>query len=94
MRVCTLVVWVQTDDRCFPDELSFPEYRYLSSSACVTIIIQHHMMNKVSPLKDVQVLTFDVFGTVIDWHGSIIRAMKKRIQSSASSRLEGFSDEG
>ena len=27
------------------------------------------------PLDDIQVLAFDVFGTVVDWHGSIAREM-------------------
>ena len=25
-----------------------------------------------------QILAFDVFGTVVDWHGSIMRAMAQR----------------
>src|SRR6218665_3310841 len=28
------------------------------------------------PFADVQVLAFDVFGTVVDWHGSIVREMQ------------------
>jgi 2-haloacid dehalogenase len=31
-------------------------------------------MNATS-LDDVQVLAFDIFGTVVDWHGSIVREM-------------------
>ncbi|WP_298931050.1 haloacid dehalogenase type II [uncultured Ramlibacter sp.] len=27
-------------------------------------------------MKDVQVLAFDIFGTVVDWHGSIVREMQ------------------
>jgi hypothetical protein len=27
------------------------------------------------PINDIQVLAFDVFGTVVDWHGSIAREM-------------------
>ena len=33
-------------------------------------------MNAAHPLADtVQVLAFDIFGTVVDWHGSIVREM-------------------
>ena len=28
------------------------------------------------PFPDVQVLAFDVFGTVVDWHGSIVREVQ------------------
>ena len=30
-------------------------------------------MNTPSPASQVKVLAFDVFGTVVDWHGSIVR---------------------
>ena len=30
-------------------------------------------MNPSSPASQVKVLAFDVFGTVVDWHGSIVR---------------------
>ena len=35
-----------------------------------------------SSLKEVEVLTFDVFGTVVDWHGSIMRAPKNEASES------------
>jgi 2-haloacid dehalogenase len=31
----------------------------------------------VLPLKGVRVLAFDIFGTVVDWHGSIVREMRE-----------------
>lgn len=34
-------------------------------------------MKKKSPLDDVRALTFDVFGTVVDWRGSIIRQLRR-----------------
>ncbi|KQT14039.1 haloacid dehalogenase type II [Ramlibacter sp. Leaf400] len=30
------------------------------------------------PVPQVQVLAFDIFGTVVDWHGSIVREMRER----------------
>ena len=51
-------------------------------------------MSDETSLKDVEVLTFDVFGTVIDWHGSIVKEMKSRAQKSTSPELKNFSDEG
>jgi len=37
-------------------------------------------MNVAKPrnLPDVEVLAFDIFGTVVDWHGSIVREMARR----------------
>ncbi len=34
------------------------------------------MVQDANPLTSVQVLAFDIFGTVVDWHGSIVREMK------------------
>ena len=36
----------------------------------------------------VQVLAFDVFGTVVDWHGSIVREMQAlaRVYDAAATR--------
>lgn len=31
-----------------------------------------------TPVPQVQVLAFDIFGTVVDWHGSIVREMRER----------------
>lgn len=31
--------------------------------------------NSRKPLEGVQALVFDVFGTVVDWHGSIVREL-------------------
>lgn len=45
-------------------------------------------------LKGVEALTFDVFGTVVDWHGSVVRAMKQRALESQSQDLRSLSDEG
>ena len=47
-----------------------------------------------NPLKGIEALTFDVFGTVVDWHGSVVRAMKLRAQESQSQELKSLSDEG
>ncbi|KAL5532703.1 hypothetical protein ACEPAF_4477 [Sanghuangporus sanghuang] len=43
-------------------------------------------------LEDVQALTFDVFGTVVDWHGSVVRELKKRALQSNSDELKKFTD--
>lgn len=51
-------------------------------------------MSDETSLKDVEVLTFDVFGTVIDWHGSIVKEMKSRAQKPASPEIKKFSDGG
>jgi hypothetical protein len=45
-----------------------------------------------SPLKDVEVLTFDVFGTVVDWQGSGVRTLKKK--AKATPGLGEISDNG
>jgi 2-haloacid dehalogenase len=46
-------------------------------------------------LKNIQALTFDVFGTVVDWRGSIIREMKllareKNIEMDAGAFADGW----
>ena len=33
-------------------------------------------------LADVQALTFDVFGTVVDWHGSVSKALRVKASES------------
>ncbi|KAL5489861.1 hypothetical protein ACEPAI_4693 [Sanghuangporus weigelae] len=43
-------------------------------------------------LEDVQALTFDVFGTVVDWHGSVVRELKKRALQPDSDELKKFTD--
>jgi 2-haloacid dehalogenase len=35
------------------------------------------MQGRQEPLAGVQVLAFDIFGTVVDWHGSIVREMRE-----------------
>lgn len=52
------------------------------------------MSSDEDPLKGVEALTFDVFGTVVDWHGSVVRAMKQRALESQSQRLKSLSEEG
>lgn len=47
-----------------------------------------------SPLKNVRALTFDVFGTVVDWHGSVVRALKARASQSNVPELNSISDKG
>jgi len=44
-------------------------------------------------LESVEALTFDVFGTVVDWHGSVVRAMKARASKSDWPGLRSVSDE-
>ncbi|KAI5117431.1 hypothetical protein M0805_007002 [Coniferiporia weirii] len=44
-------------------------------------------------LEGVEALTFDVFGTVVDWHGSVVRAMKVRAAESNSQELKNVTDE-
>ncbi|KAK5629063.1 hypothetical protein RRF57_004778 [Xylaria bambusicola] len=63
------------------------------------------MSQPVESLKNVKALTFDVFGTVVDWrstvHGELIKKAREKITSSAfnelsqplQSRLKGISDE-
>src|SRR6185369_9940986 len=36
------------------------------------------MPTSPSPAADVRVLAFDIFGTVVDWHGSIAREVAQR----------------
>ena len=45
-------------------------------------------------LESVQALTFDVFGTVVDWHGSVVRELKRRTQQSSSGEVKSFDDKG
>ena len=45
-------------------------------------------------LEGVQALTFDVFGTVVDWHGSVVRELKRRDQQSSSGVVKSFDDKG
>lgn len=47
-----------------------------------------------SPMKHVQALTFDVFGTVVDWHGSVVRELKAHVAKSSSPELQSISDQG
>ena len=47
-----------------------------------------------SPMKHVQALTIDVFGTVVDWHGSVVRELKAHVAKSNSPELRGVSDQG
>ena len=42
-------------------------------------------------LSGVQALTFDVFGTVVDWHGSVVRELQE-LQSKKA--LDGYTSEG
>ncbi|MGB8337770.1 MAG: haloacid dehalogenase type II, partial [Burkholderiales bacterium] len=46
-------------------------------------------------LKNIKALTFDVFGTVVDWRGSIIREMRvlgreKNIKIDAAAFADGW----
>ena len=45
-------------------------------------------------LEGVQALTFDVFGTVVDWLGSVVRELKQKALESNSQELKKFTDEG
>ncbi|KAI8953529.1 haloacid dehalogenase [Xylaria longipes] len=63
------------------------------------------MPSSVEALKDVKALTFDVFGTVVDWrttvHGELIKRARDKVASPAfaglpeplQSRFQGISDE-
>ena len=44
------------------------------------------MSSKPESLAGVQVLTVDVFGTVVDWHGSISRALREKALQVESTR--------
>ena len=37
------------------------------------------------PLREVKALLFDVFGTVVDWQGSVVRQLSQIAQESISS---------
>ena len=45
-------------------------------------------------LQGVVALTFDVFGTVVDWHGTVSREMAERALRSKDEVFEGMSAEG
>lgn len=45
-----------------------------------------------SVLPGVEALTFDVFGTVVDWHGSVVRAVKAK--AAKAKGIDVYSDEG
>lgn len=45
-----------------------------------------------SVLPGVEALTFDVFGTVVDWHGSVVRAVKAKAANATD--IDVYSDEG
>ena len=49
------------------------------------------LVERRHPLDGVEALTFDVFGTVVDWLNSGIRTLKKKAQDEG---LGNFSDEG
>ena len=51
-------------------------------------------MSEASLFKDVEALVFDVFGTVVDWYGSVIREMTNRSLSSSSEELKQFTEKG
>jgi hypothetical protein len=36
--------------------------------------------DRMSPLSGVRALLFDVFGTVVDWQGSVLRQLEERVQ--------------
>ncbi|KAH8116897.1 haloacid dehalogenase [Phellopilus nigrolimitatus] len=44
-------------------------------------------------LDGIEALTFDVFGTVVDWHGSVVRALKAKAAESDSKQLRSTTDE-
>ena len=49
-------------------------------------------MSSASALPGVEALTFDVFGTVVDWHASVTRAVKDR--AASTSNIAAFPDDG
>jgi len=49
------------------------------------------MTAHTDPLHGVEALAFDVFGTVVDWHGSVTRELKEK--ASASSTLTKYTDD-
>lgn len=48
----------------------------------------------MSALEGVTALTFDVFGTVVDWHGTVSREMEERTLRSTSHESKGMSAKG
>ena len=57
-------------------------------------LITKLIMSEASLFKDVEALVFDVFGTVVDWYGSVIREMTNRSLSSSSEELKQFTEKG
>ena len=48
----------------------------------------------MSAIEGVAALTFDVFGTVVDWHGTVSREMEKRAQQSTSQEVKEMTAKG
>ena len=48
----------------------------------------------MAPLQDVVALTFDVFGTVVDWHNSVSEEMEKRAKQSSIQEVRDMSAGG
>ena len=44
-----------------------------------------------TPVPDVSVLAFDIFGTVVDWHGSLQREVEALLRPSGAS-IAGYLD--
>lgn len=40
-------------------------------------------------LGQVEALTFDVFGTVVDWHGSVVRALERKAEEGGGRATGG-----
>ena len=57
-------------------------------------LITKLIMSEASLFKDVEALVFDVFGSVVDWYGSVIREMTNRSLSSSSEELKQFTEKG
>lgn len=47
--------------------------KLLAAGTMLTSSVHSLAQNSNTPLEDIKALTFDVFGTVVDWRGSIIR---------------------
>lgn len=48
------------------------------------------MSEKRNPLAGVEALTFDVFGTVVDWLGTVSRELETRAKEKGHTRSEDW----
>ena len=62
---------------------SFRQALFLFSTSTV------RMSDSANPLDGVEAYVFDVFGTVVDWYGSVTRALELVVGAPESLKIEG-----